>query len=565
METLPLLRAVCDVLDSLGLAACVFDEDDRTLLWNRSFLRCFPEHSGKVWSGEPYEDNLRRFFAAREMSEVERTQLERYIADAIARHRAQTRPFSFVHQGRRLRVGSLPLPGVGRLRVWTQQPLPGVAGPVDAGTDLALFDHLPDAVMVTTPDGLISWVNETFVYIYGLADRPAAVGRSFEDLYRELWSDVPDRSGYAAGGTVLAERMRYPGAPFELPLPLDRWVRVVGHSALEDRGVFAHVDITELKRKERSLVEAERRARDSEERLRQKSALFEATLERMEQGVMMVNADRVVEVCNPRAIELLGLPPELMASRPRFEEVLAFQWATDEFSHTPEDLKDFVRSGGILDRTHAYDRQRPDGRVIEVRSVPIDGGGVLRTYTDVSERRRREDRIRHLAQHDGLTALLNRASFRERLEALVPPGPDGGFALHFIDLDHFKPINDRHGHAIGDRVLTAIADRLRAVARDGDVVARLGGDEFAILQQRVRRVDQAMGLAQRVVAMLAQPLSVEGVEVQVGASVGVAMAPGAGDDAETLMRHADAAMYEAKAAGRGAVRVYGAGADVRMA
>jgi diguanylate cyclase (GGDEF)-like protein len=563
-EVLPLLRAVCDVLDSLGIGACIFDEQDRTLLWNRSFLRYFPEHGGQIYSGEPYEANLRRFFAVR-LSGMEQAQVDRYVREAIGRHRSQSRPFAFVHRGRRLRVGSLPLPGIGRLRLWTEQATPMLAGPVDAGgADLSLFDHLPDAVMVTTPDGLIAWVNETFVFAYGLPDREAAIGRSFEDLYRGVWTDEPDRAGYDAGRMALTERMRYTGAPFELPLPMDRWVRIVGHPGAEGRGVFAHVDITELKRKERSLMLAEQRARDSEARLREKSSLLEATLERMEQGLMMVNAEHVVEVCNPRAVELLGLPAELMASRPRFEDVLAFQWASDEFSRTSQDLQDFVRAGGILDKPHAYDRERPDGRIIEVRSVPLSGGGVLRTYTDVSERRRREEHIRHRAQHDGLTALMNRDSFREHLVAVLADRRAAGFALHFIDLDHFKPVNDRHGHAVGDRALIAVADRLRAVARDGDVVARLGGDEFGILQQGVQQAEHALGLARRVVAMLAQPFTVDGLSLQVGASVGVAVvAREAADaaDADALMRAADAAMYAAKSAGRGTVRLHGAAAD----
>lgn len=557
MEALALLRPVCDALDSLGVAACVLDEQDRTLTWNRSFLRFFPEHSGQIYSGEPYEANLRRFFEARGPG-LPAAQLAQQVREAVARHRSQHRAFAFDHRGRRLRVGSLPLPGVGRIRIWTEQATPVLAGPVDpTRADLGLFDHLPDAVMVTTSDDLIAWVNEAFVFAYGLPNREAAVGRRFEALYAEVWTDKPDRHRYREGSAALVERLRYVGAPFELPLPLDRWVRIVGQPGPEGRGIYAHVDITELKRNERRLMEAEQRAKDSEAALLHKSRLLEAMLARMEQGVMMVNAEQVVEVCNPRAIELLGLPPGLMASRPRFQEVLEYQWSTDEFRDTPEDLKAFVRAGGILDVPQIYDRARPDGRVVEVRSVPLEGGGVLRTYTDVSDRRQREDSIRQLAQRDDLTALLNRASFRERLAALLPVAADEGFALHFIDLDHFKPVNDRHGHVVGDRVLAALADRLRGLARDGDTVARLGGDEFAVLQMAVRRADQALGLAHRIVAMLAQPLAVDGITVQVGASVGVALAPQAGDDVDTLIRHADAAMYAAKAAGRGAVRVHG--------
>ncbi|RVT52131.1 PAS-domain containing protein [Rubrivivax albus] len=557
MEALALLRPVCDTLDSLGVAACVLDEHDRTLTWNRSFLRFFPEHGGHIYSGEPYEANLRRFFEARTPG-LPMAQLAQRVTDALARHRAQHRALAFDHRGRRLRVGSLPLPGIGRIRIWTEHAMPVLGGPVDPGrTELGLFDHLPDAVMVTTEDGLIAWVNETFVHAYGLPDREAAVGQRFEVLYAEVWSDKPDRHRYREGSAALVDRLRHIGAPFELPLPMDRWVRIVGQAGPEGRGIYAHVDITELKRNERRLMEAEQRTKASEAALQHKSTLLEAMLARMEQGVMMVNADHVVEVCNPRAIELLGLPPDLMASHPRFQDVLEYQWSTDEFRDTSEDLKAFVRAGGILDIPQIYDRARPDGRIIEVRSVPLEGGGVLRTYTDVSDRRRREDSIRQLAQRDDLTDLLNRASFRERLAGLLPVTAEDGFALHFIDLDHFKPVNDRHGHVVGDRVLAALADRLRGLARDGDTVARLGGDEFAVLQMGVRRADHALGLAHRIVSMLSQPLVVDRIMVQVGASVGVALAPHAGGDVETLIRHADDAMYAAKASRRGTVRIHG--------
>jgi PAS domain S-box-containing protein len=135
---------------------------------------------------------------------------------------------------------------------------------------------------------------------------------------------------------------------------------------------------------------SEQALRDSEALLSEKSRTLQVTLERMEQGVMMVSADHVVEVCNRRAIDLLGLPAALMASRPRFADVLEYQWSTDEFAHTPEDLRQFVRAGGILDEPQRYERKRPNGLVIEVQSVPIAGGGVLRTYTDITDRQRAE-------------------------------------------------------------------------------------------------------------------------------------------------------------------------------
>lgn len=293
------------------------------------------------------------------------------------------------------------------------------------------------------------------------------------------------------------------------------------------------------------------------EALREQSALLEAALERMQQGVVMVNAARVVEVCNRRAIELLDLPPELMATRPTFEQVLAYQWSVDEFAASPPELQDFVRGGGILDQPHCYDRLRPNGRVIEVHSVPIDGGGVLRTYTDITERKQQEALLRHVASHDALTALANRAVLMERLaQALQAPGvAEAGLAVMYLDLDGFKSINDTLGHAMGDRMLAAVAARLRSAAGDGELVARMGGDEFAVLLPGVADAAPAVALAHRLVAAVGEPVALDGHRLQVGVSVGIALHDGRPGTPDLLLQRADRAMYRAKAAGRGSVHV----------
>lgn len=564
-----LLRTLADTLDGLDVAMCVFDDDDRTQLWNRAFLRYFPEHAGHVHEGEPYRANLRRFYEVR-LAPEQRGDMERLIDEGVARHRAQQRPFTFPHRGHWLRVASLPLPGGGRVRTWSQIAPPRLSGneappgdlPLQAGDDThEIFEHVGDGVMLTDADNRITWVNENFLHLYGLVARKAALGQAFDSVYRGAWQaqDGADTPVAKAGLATLAENLRYAGSPFELPLPGGRWVRVVEQRRYDGVGFFAHVDITVLKRQQHELVAAEQRARASEALLAEKSRLLEATLERMEQGVMMVGADGVVEVCNRRAVELLGLPPAWMATRPTFAEVLEFQWSTDEFRHTPESLKAFVRAGGILDQPQVYDRLRPDGRVIEVQSVPIAGGGVLRTYSDITERKRQEARITHLARHDSLTSLVNRESFLEQVDAELAHtrAAGDGFAVHYLDLDRFKPVNDSLGHAVGDQVLSTVAERLRRVVRDGDVVGRMGGDEFAILQRHVGDSSQALLLARRAIHAIQQPIDVEGHAVQVGLSVGVAVHPGHGNSTDSLMRGADAALYAAKAAGRGCARVVG--------
>jgi diguanylate cyclase (GGDEF)-like protein/PAS domain S-box-containing protein len=564
-----LLSTMAATLEGLGIAMCVFDGEDRTVLWNRTFLEFFPEHEGQVFVGEPYRENLRRYYRAR-LSADELPLLEHRIEEGVARHRAQSRPFAFAHRGRYLRVSSLHIAGGGRIRIWIDEsPLhPSVDGalrplsrpqePFFSNADA--LDHVPDGVAVAAPDGTLAWVNQAFIVMYGLPTWRAATGQSFIDVYRQVWSRASDaqRDTFEQGLASLTEHLRYAGAPFEVPLPDGRWTRVIEQRRPEGSRVFAHVDISELKRQQRSLQLAEARARDSEKRLAQKSAMLEATLERMEQGVMMINAERIVEVCNRRAMELLGLPESLMTSRPHFESVLARLWENNEFEQTPEDIRAFLRAGGILDMPHRYDRRRPDGRVIEVHSVPIEGGGLLRTFSDITERKRAEERMQQVARHDDLTSLVNRAVFLEHLAGATIPTQHSParFAVHYIDLDRFKPVNDTHGHAAGDKVLTEIAARIRLLARDADIVARLGGDEFAVLQRGAERLEQALGLAHRILETIAQPIEIDGSSVRVGASIGVALFPSDGADADTLVRCADVAMYAAKASGRDAVKGY---------
>ena len=251
-----------------------------------------------------------------------------------------------------------------------------------------------------------------------------------------------------------------------------------------------------------------------------------------------------------------------MASRPSFQRVLQHQLDRREFDRADPAVMGFISAGGILDSPHSYERERPDGRVIEVRSVPLDGGGLVRTYTDISQRREQERRIRFLARHDGLTGLINREVFMDQLgEAMAAASAiAGGPSVCFLDLDRFKSINDRHGHAFGDQILIEAASRMTSVVRDRGVVARLGGDEFGVL---LGATVNARAVAQQLVeAFRAAGWHHAGTVHDVAVSIGVATFPNGGSDAHSLLRSADAAMYLAKATGdgRGGVRVFGASA-----
>ena len=175
-------------------------------------------------------------------------------------------------------------------------------------------------------------------------------------------------------------------------------------------------------------------------------------------------------------------------------------------------------------------------------------GGVVCNARDVTEARAQHERLSHEASHDPLTQLLNRAAFEQHLTDLRPGSGPGGLAVLLVDLDDFKPVNDLHGHHVGDALLVEVASRMRECFRAQDVAARLGGDEFAVLLPDTT-AEQAQAAATRLVEALRRPVEFEGLSLRIGASVGIAV--GAAADAQALVRDADAAMYRAKRAGKG--------------
>lgn len=216
-------------------------------------------------------------------------------------------------------------------------------------------------------------------------------------------------------------------------------------------------------------------------------------------------------------------------------------------------------------RDFTYSVLRPDGvrRWLRVSGQPVfDVAGVFRGYrgvgrdvTEIVEAQRRAD---ELARSDGLTGLPNRRQFMDELERSIGRAGRAGspFALCFVDLDRFKGVNDTLGHHAGDEMLAAMARRLRAALRVSDLVARIGGDEFVVLVEDPAGDDDLEQLARKLLATLGEPMMLAGQEVQVTGSIGIARFPQDGDDAATLLRHADTAMYQAKDAGKNRVEFY---------
>jgi diguanylate cyclase (GGDEF)-like protein/PAS domain S-box-containing protein len=237
----------------------------------------------------------------------------------------------------------------------------------------------------------------------------------------------------------------------------------------------------------------------------------------------------------------------------RVEQALHDGWSEGEGDRVIADVRLRTIDGGA---------RWFDVGVVDLRADPAVSG-LLLTCHEIGERKQLQDELRHRAHHDVLTGLPNRATFAQHLSAITTDGVRS-FAVLFIDLDHFKPVNDLYGHDAGDAVLQAVAGRIQAAVRSSsdrmeDLLSRLGGDEFAVVLGDVDDVE-ARRVADRVLAAIAEPIGVGGAEVVIGATIGIALNdPGALEELqpEAVVQRADSAMYEAKAAGRGRYAVFG--------
>ncbi len=223
---------------------------------------------------------------------------------------------------------------------------------------------------------------------------------------------------------------------------------------------------------------------------------------------------------------------------------------------------------GALPRDAASSRieELADGRSICVTRQPMAGGGWVATHLDVTEQRRSEARVTHMAQHDALTDLPNRVLLRDRLEQALSITRRGGphLAVLMLDLDRFKEVNDTLGHPTGDALLQAVAARLLACIRDTALIARLGGDEFAVIEHMPNPVVEAAALAERIKRALSEPFDLGDHQVITGTSIGIAVAPADGINSDQILKAADLALYRAKSSGRGSFHFFEPELDQRM-
>lgn len=304
------------------------------------------------------------------------------------------------------------------------------------------------------------------------------------------------------------------------------------------------------------------------EKLQQLNTWFEVALNNMARGLSMFDSDRRLIVCNSLYREIYGLPEHLTTPGTRLEDLVTYY--TDRDGGRSDGTADGQRawienhiSELRLGKTFTHTQHLRNGRVILVTNQPLADGGWVDIQEDVTEKTAAAERINWLARHCPLTEVANRFHLREKLDAAI--ANRAIVAVHVVDLDRFKGVNDTHGHAAGDALLQAVARRMCATVRADDVVGRLGGDEFAIIQMNLDQPEQAETMARRLVKVLNAPYRVLGNAANAGASIGIAVSPRDGEDSDTLLKKADLALYRVKSSGRGSYATYSSGDDALAA
>ena len=297
--------------------------------------------------------------------------------------------------------------------------------------------------------------------------------------------------------------------------------------------------------------------RQAEGKLRHQKDLLDAALENMSQGLCMFDADGRIMLFNERYAKMIGMSAASLNGLSLLD-LIKHRKASGEFTGDPDAFFARVTAAAREGKSSTRTVETSEGRALRVIEQPRQEGGWVATLEDITEWRESQARIAHMAHHDALTDLANRTQLVNKLhDALaVPPSRGGSVAVHFIDIDRFKNVNDTLGHDGGDFLLKTVAERLRSATRVDDVVARLGGDEFVVLQTEVSGKDQAENFAHRLITAVTAPLKFMEQTVGATVSVGVAMAPADGTNPERLLKSADLALYKAKADGRNCIRFF---------
>jgi diguanylate cyclase (GGDEF)-like protein/PAS domain S-box-containing protein len=399
-------------------------------------------------------------------------------------------------------------------------------------------------------------------------------GAGERQIYQKIYDDKGElvlEKGPALMTPVIARRVpiMVSGAPVgSLVVEASLWSAIRNTELVAVLGVvlgifvYGVVRVFPLRALDRTLIELHA----TERSLAQQNERFDAALTNMSQGLCMFDAEAKLVLFNPRFAEIFGIPPEKIVPGLKTPELMAL---SSRFGG----VKDVNAEETLALQQNLLREGKPatmfvhlsDNRTIAISHRRMPNGGFVATFEDITQRIQAEERIRHLAQYDALTDLPNRVSFYEQTESILAHlRRNESVAVLSLDLDRFKSVNDMFGHPIGDKLLQEAAARMRSCIREEDMVARLGGDEFAVIQVPSDPPPSSRALAARLTEVVGAPYDIDGHQLVVGTSVGIAIAPGDGDKADVLMKNADLALYRAKADGGGVYRFFELEMDARM-
>ncbi|HSA81469.1 MAG TPA: diguanylate cyclase [Geminicoccaceae bacterium] len=540
-------------IESVSDGFALWDADDRLVLANQRYRDLYPALADHIRPGVSFEELARQLARSGAVPEAVGRE-EAWASERVAHSRLQdSEPFERqLADSRWLRVSDHRTAEGGLVTLHSEiTELKRQADELrEREAQLrGIIDNIPGVVYrrVRHPDGRITYpyhspqIEQRHGFdAEAVANDPKLLQDAVHPDDRPAWLAAIEQSARQLTPFAGEYRILLRGGEFH-------WFRTMATPTRRDDGTVVwdgvSIDVTELKATEQAL-------RESEERYR---GLVEAG-----PIALLTHRNGQVSFANAKAVELFGTEaPDDLVGRP-----LASLVHTDDQRIMQARSEREPRSSAAREPGEARIR-RLDGRTVEVEAVavPISERGeasIQVMLLDITERKRVEERVRHLAHHDALTNLPNRALLLDRLHQALREArrERGQIAVLMLDLDHFKAINDTLGHPVGDRLLCAVADRLRTTLRESDTLARFGGDEFTLVQTRLHEPGGAGVLAAKILASLALPFLIDGRELRTTTSIGIAVCPEHGTEPEPLIEHADVALYRAKAGGRNRAEVF---------
>jgi diguanylate cyclase (GGDEF)-like protein len=415
--------------------------------------------------------------------------------------------------------------------------------------------NMPTGLSMFDADGRLLVWNERYIELYDMPDGVIRRGADIHDIivHRKQMGNIEiDAKAYV---NEFRQELHETGKSVKTSRLKSGRIISVTNTAISGGGWTAiHEDITERVGDEEALF-------NQAAELARINLRFDTALSHMTQGLSMFDERKRLVVWNKRFAELYDIPERFLKVGTPYEDIVADRFARGitKGNSNPAAVEAKVAELSALASNSQRVDEMADGRLILLSRQPMPGGGWLSIMEDITERRRAEAAIVRLARHDVLTGLPNRAQFNEKLEEAGKRLKRGGAAVTvmMVDLDRFKTVNDTLGHAAGDELLIEVGRRLKSTLRETDLLARLGGDEFAIIQEGgPSQHEGAIALALRIISGISEPFDLKGFEVNIGTSIGIAMAPEHGSEPEGLLKSADLALYAAKAEGRNDYRIY---------